>query len=721
MVFSFGYSPWLLLLSLGVAGGLTYWSYRSTTPPLGTGWRSLLGGLRFGALALICFLLFEPVLQQVRQSERPPLLAVLVDDSQSLRLTLSQGDALTETAVRDSLRPVLKTLDAEGISGNTRFFAFDRTLRSFSTPSADSIQLDGAQTDVAGALRSVRETLQGQNLQGIVLVSDGQYNTGRNPLRVADRSPVPIHTVAVGDTTRRRDLRVQRVTTNEQAYLDSAVPVRATLAAEEGGGETVAVTLERNGTVLDQTEVQLPEGRTETPVDLTFRPDESGFQRLTVRATELPGEVTTRNNARSVSLRVLEDKRRVLLLGAAPSPSLTAIRRVYESSADTEVIARIPKQDGSFYGGPLPEDLSDIDVVVCAGFPSAPVPEAPVQRIAGLIEEGTPALFFLSPQTDLSAWRKQFDAVLPATTNATNTAFTKARFSPVDDEQQHPVFRIEEADVSQFERLPPVRVSQADWTPTPDAQVLATASLPSASSAPPLLVLRDRANLRTAVFLGTGLWRWTLLPSELSSAAPLWPGLASNLLRWVGTQGSDQPVRVQPVASSFEGGQPVKFTGQVYDGSMRPVPDATVEVTVTDSAGTDYPYTMEPTGEGRYRLAVGTLPQGTYRFQATARLGDTKLGTDQGRFSVGRLRLEYQSTRADAVLMQQIATRSGGATYTRQTVQQLPQDLASAASFSSEVVEKTSEAELWRTSLFMVIILLLLAGEWTLRKRFGLT
>ncbi|PSR04148.1 MAG: hypothetical protein BRD54_02360, partial [Bacteroidetes bacterium SW_8_64_56] len=174
-------------------------------------------------------------------------------------------------------------------------------------------------------------------------------------------------------------------------------------------------------------------------------------------------------------------------------------------------------------------------------------------------------------------------------------------------------------------------------------------------------------------------------------------------------------------ASSFEGGQPVKFTGRVYDGSMRPVPDATVEVTVTDSAGTNYPFTMEPTGEGRYRLAVGTLPQGTYRFQAMARLGDTELGTDQGRFSVGRLRLEYQSTRADAVLMQQIATRSGGGAYTRQTVQQLPRDLDRRSSFSSEVVRQTSEAELWRTSLFLLAILVLLASEWTLRKYLGLT
>ena len=176
-----------------------------------------------------------------------------------------------------------------------------------------------------------------------------------------------------------------------------------------------------------------------------------------------------------------------------------------------------------------------------------------------------------------------------------------------------------------------------------------------------------------------------------------------------------------PVSSTFDGDEPVSFTGQVYDESRQPIADATVKVTVTDSAGTEYPYTMDPVGQGRYTLDVGTLPEGSYRYDAVARLEGTELGTDQGEFSVAPLRLEYQTPRADAVLMQQVAARSGGTAYTPQTVQQLPRDLDRRSSFSSEVVRQTSEAELWRTSLFLLAILVLLASEWTLRKYLGLT
>ncbi len=718
MAFSFGYSPWLLLLCVAVAGGLTYWTYRATVPSLSAGWRLLLGGLRFLALALICFLLFEPVLQQFRSTERPPVLAVLVDDSQSMQVvTAEDTSAARPNAARTSVRPVLDALQDEAMPGTARFFRVGEASRALSGGIIDSLRFDGARTDLASGLQAAPEELRDENLGGIVLVSDGQYNTGQNPLRVADRSPVPVHTVTVGDTARQRDLRVQDVSTNDRAYLNSSVPVRVTLSVTEGPGQPVPVTLEQSGRTLDQRPVRLPDGTGEVSVDLTFEPEQAGLQQVTVRVPELAGEVTTRNNAQSTSLRVLESKRQVLLLGAAPAPDVSALRRVYERTADTEVTARIPTPDGTFLEGPLPDDLSAFDVVVLAGFPSPSVPDDVVQRVATLVNDGTPVLFFLDRQTDLAAWTEHFETSLPARPDASTSSFAEASFRIVESARQHPVFRIEGAEGALFERLPPLQVPASAWTPTPDAQVLGTAATTSA----PLLVLRRRAGLRTAAFLGSGVWRWALLPSELRAADPLWPGLASNLLRWAGTEADDSPVRVRPTASTFGGTDAVSFAGQVYDQSRQPVSDATVKVTVTDSTGTEYPYTMDPTGQGRYTLDVGTLPEGTYQYEAQARLGEADLGTDRGEFSVAPLRIEYQSPRADAVLMRQLASRAGGTAYTPETIDRLPAELAGQVSFSSDVVQRSSEAELWRTSLFLIAILALLASEWTLRKFLGLT
>jgi hypothetical protein len=720
MTVSFGYTPWLLAFSLLAAGGLTYWSYRSTIPSIAPGWRWLLGALRFGSLALICFLLLKPVVRHLSETERPPILAVLVDNTQSMRVVGQGATDTTAQAVRARLRSTLDPV-LNDLPGTARLFSFDQSLRALSESGLDSLSFSGARSDLGAALENAQETMQGKNLRGIALLSDGQYNSGRTPTRVADRFPVPIHTVTIGDTTRRRDLQVRRVAANDLAYVDTEVPVNVTLGAEDVGGEVATVSLQRGNTVLDRTEVTLPNGTAERSVTLSYRPESAGLKQLTVRTSSVPGEATTRNNVRSVSQRVLENKRRVLLLGAAPSPNFAALRRILERDANTTVAAHVPKRDGSFYGGPLPDTLSRYDIVVAAGFPSDAVPDQTVERVAATLEEPRPALFILDRQTDVAAWRRHFSSVLPVQPGSSPLRLTKASVSAVDAERSHPIFQIEGASLRLLERLPPLAVPSTAWSPTPAATVLAEARRPSLSRSDPLLVVRRRAGQRTAVLLGTDTWRWATLPSDLDAAAPLWPGLVSNLLRWVATQNDDRQVRVRPVTSTFEGDESVSFTGQVYDGSMTPVSDATVDVTITDSTGTEYPHSMTPRGTGRYKLSVGALPEGTYRYEAVARQSGRPLGRDRGQFSVGALRLEYQQTRANPVLMRQIAARSGGRAYAADGAAALSKDIAASTSFSSTTVTDATEAELWRTSIFLAVILGLLAAEWTLRKRFGLT
>jgi hypothetical protein len=410
----------------------------------------------------------------------------------------------------------------------------------------------------------------------------------------------------------------------------------------------------------------------------------------------------------------------VLLLGAAPSPSFTAVRRVLETNADTRVTARVPRRDGSFYGGPIPDTLNRYDAIVPAGFPSDPVPPATTERVAAVLSEGTPGLFLLDRQTDLGAWDNAFGALLPARPPSDALKWTSGPVQLGEQARAHPVFETD-ASLDLFAELPPLRIPASAWTPTPDAEVLVTAQSAAAPDGAPFLVLRERAGQRTALLLATGTERWATLPPSLSAADPLWPDLVSNLLRWTTTQTQDRQVRVRPVASQFEGDDPVEFRGEVYDESMTPVASATVDVTVTDSSGTEYSYVMDPTGNGQYELDVGSLPEGTYEYRAVARRSESVIGRDQGTVSVGALQVEYQATRADPVLMRQIAERSGGRAYRPSTLSSFTSDLAGSSSFTAEVVINPTETELWRQWPFLAVLLVLLATEWTLRKRLGLS
>jgi len=718
MGLSLGYSVWLLAASLLAAAALSYWTYRRTVPSVSLGWRVALGSLRFVVLGLVLFLLMEPVVQFFSETTTPPLVAVLVDDTESMQVATSQDEASSDSA-RSAVAPLLRALDGFD-AGRAQIYALDTTLRPLPSNALDSLPFDKQRTDLATPLEQITEQTRGDNLSAVVLASDGQYNTGETPLRIADRAPVPIHTVTVGDTTPPRDLHVRRVTTSSVAYTDVAVPVRATLQSERLDAQTVTVSLSESDSLLDQKEVRLPDGTAETPVEFTYRPSEAGVTQLTVQASSVEGEATTRNNSRSTTVRVLDRKRQVLLLGAAPSPSFASIRRALEQNANANVTTRVPRQDGSFYEGPLPDTLSAFDVIVNAGFPSAPVPTEAIRSVAGTISDGTPAVFFLSAQTNLQAWSEHFDAPLPALPETASRQLQEAPTTSTAEGRQHPILDIESTPLPLIEELPPLDGPQSNWGPTPDAEVLLQRVSPTGRNGP-LLVVRRRAGQRSALFLGTNPWRWATLPADLRAADALWPGLVNNLTRWTSTDADDQQVRVRPVASKFDGDESVSFSGEVYDESMSPVASAAVEVTLLDTSGAENTYTMNPSGDGQYTLDVGPLPEGTYEYRAVGRQSGSILGRDQGQLSVGALNLEYQTPYADPVLMRQIAVRSGGTALSATSAADIPRLLENADTFRPDTNVDTTERDVWRFWPFLLLLIGLLAAEWTLRKRLGLS
>ena len=570
------------------------------------------------------------------------------------------------------------------------------------------------------ALAYLREQYNDENLQGVLLISDGQYNTGRNPVYLAERYPVPIHTIVVGDTTRRRDLQIRRVATNDIAYVGDELPVQVGLLSEGFGGERVTVSLFENGTLLNQTNVDLPAGTVETPVDLYHTPETEGFHRYNVAVSRLTGEATFRNNTESFAVRVLENKKRILLFAASPEPDVAAIQQLLSQDPNIEVSAFIQKSRTEFYSPNLPDSLNAFDAIILAGYPGRFANAAVVEKIANSIDEGLPVFFLLSRQTDLSMLRKMFSSSLPAQPRVLRTNFIESTFIPTAEGLQHPILQISDTPDEAWITLPPLVFNDTRWQAAPDARVLATHQVRGIPLDDPMLIIRNRNRHRTAALLGAGTWRWKNLPDDLKSVAPFWVDMFSNTLQWITTKEDDRPVRVAPIEDLFSGGTAIQFDGQVYDESLNPVDGASIEVEVTQADSIRYPYNMEPVGNGRYVLNIGALPEGTYRYRASAQQNGTVLGTDAGSFAVGSLTLEYKETRADGQLMYQISQRSGGRVFESDQPAEISQHLNTSDAFVPVVFEERVESELWQRYFFFVLILVLLTIEWLVRKRSGM-
>lgn len=720
MSLSFGLDPWFLLLCSAVAGAMAFWLYRRTTPELSARKRAVLAVVRFAALFFILFLLFEPVLRLIDREEKPAILAVLVDNSQSLLVTSNEDSSAV--SVRERIRAVIGRLPADAREADIHVYGFDGDLETGEETNIllDSLNFDGSRTNISRALEQLQEHLGDENFQGALLLSDGQYNTGRNPLHVADRFPVPIYTAVLGDTSRHRDVMIRRVMTNDIAYVDTELPIQVGLRAEGFDNSSAVLSISEDGEFLSSQRVQLPEGSSEITVDLAVTPPDEGLHRYTVSVSRLEGEVTYRNNIESFTVRVLTSKRKILLVAAAPGPDVSSIRQLLEIDPTFEVDSYVQKAPGEFYEGSLPESLGEYDVLVMAGYPGRAAAPTEMSRLQSALEEGLPLFFVLTRDTHLQFLDEYFGDVLPAVPDRIRSGFVEAWFSLVPDAARHNVMEIQGSTSESWSRLPPLMYSQTRWQASPDARVLARTRIRDVDLDDPLFLLRDRAGSRSAALLGANTWRWRNVPEDLAGSAELWPALFANTLEWLSAREDDQPVRVVPVRDLFGGGESVELLGQVYDETLNPVSNAAVEVRVTDADGVAYPYVMNPVGNGRYALEAGTFPEGTYHFEAQATRNDEVIGTDEGEFAVGALTLEFKETRANAALMRQIAQRSGGRFIEPEEMESLSNRLRSRGAFAPVIVEREEEIELRRRYLFLALVIGLLTMEWFLRKRSGM-
>ncbi len=719
MGLTFGFHPIALLAALVAAGVFTAWSYQRSVPRVNQPLHGLLIGLRFFVLALILALLFEPVIRYLDELREPPVLVVLVDGSESI--TLKEDDQGVDVAA--AMRSALRAVPADDLPGEVRFVLFDEGLASAGTEfptNVDSVQFSGSRTDIALSLEQVLERHREENLRGVLLLSDGRYNTGRNPLYVADQYPVPIHTVVVGDTTKRRDVQVRRVTTNEIAYLGVQLPIEVGLRATGFEDEPATVTLFRNEELVSSTPVTLPQSAAEVQVDLSFVPEAPGLHRLTVAVTQFEGEITYANNTETVTVQVLESKRRILVVAAAAGPDLASLLRTMSADKDIELTVRTLKNPGVFYEGDLPADLQSFDVVILVGYPGSGEDRRNAERVAEAVAGGVPLLFLMGRRTDFALLADVFGPHLPVRPTAVRRGFLEASLDITPTGEIHPILQIPDSPPEAWRVLPPILYNESLWQARPDARVLATIRVRGVGLDDPLFVVHRQGNRRSAAWLGAGTWRWSNLADDLRAVEVFWPEVLSNLIRWTTSGDDDRPVRVDPTRSLFGGGEPVQFSGQVYDESLLPVTDASVEVTIFDAENREYDHVMDPIGNGRYVLDVGPLPEGSYRYSAQASRAEADLGSDRGGFAVGRLTIEFKETQADAPLMGQLARRSGGLALHAEALGRLAEQLDDSGSFDASPVEVERVYEVWKNPWLLLILVVSLTAEWVIRKRSGM-
>ena len=713
-----GASPLFALLAIGAAALLAYLYYRRTLPPISTLRRRILLVLRGTLLAILLLLLLEPVVRILSTTSHPPVLTVLIDNSKSLSITDALGPR--PAIVRSVLdAPVLRRIAERA---DIRYVTFGIGAHAVPPDSLPMLSYSEDGTDIAAAIRSQLASTGPVKSDALVILTDGVFTIGQNPVYGAEGYGTPIFTVGIGDTTEQRDVAITDVSTNAVVYSGVPAPVDVVIKSTGFAGRKVEVTLSDGSAILDRSQIELQEGTREHSVGLSYVPEGEGVHSYTIHISSLPEELTEKNNRRTFSTRIRKSKLRILIFAGAPSPDGAFIRQTLSEVDQFAVQAFTQTPSGTFYEGPLGPQLADsADCLVFLGFPTrATVPAIMEMLISAAESRRLPLLIQFTKTTDASKLGR-LKTILPFAVQGFSPAEYEVTVNPTQAERLTPVLTPEYREGEDpWAALPPVFSLRFTLQVRPDAVVHATSRVPGQPLPAPVILSRSVNRQRVLAIALHGIWRWRLMAQRSSSTETFFSTLLANAVHWVTAPVESGPVIARPLKDSFAQGEPLGFRAEVYDARQRPVDDAEVRV-IVQKGGQTLEGLLLPRGNGRYQGETpGLHSDGTATYRVSASKAGAVSGSDSGRVQVSGTAVEFLNTRLDADVLGRLASSTGGAYLRPESVDRLDSLLTREPSFVPRFTTSAQEIHFRSWPWYAAFIVLLLAAEWVVRKRSGM-
>ncbi|MEO6527316.1 MAG: hypothetical protein ABIP93_11870 [Gemmatimonadaceae bacterium] len=730
---------WLLALAALAALALIAVAYRRLRGISRTD-RIVLGVFRALAFVILLGCLLRPTEVLSSAVAQRNVLAILLDDSRSMRLADVDGGTRTEAMQRafaDS-SSLVRRLSARYAVRIFRFAA-DATP----APTGKALAAAGGRTDLAAALDGVRTDLAGMPLAGVVVVSDGADNGGgdiESSLLALKARRVPVYTVGVGQERFTRDLAVSSVTAPPSVLAGSTVLIDAAIGTRGLGGETTTLTVEADGRIVATQQLKIPRGVDVVRAQLRLPPLPAGTYRIAVRARAIKDEQVSENNVFNTMLDVRRGPARVLYLEGEPRPEFAFLRRAVAGDSAIQVVGLMRSAEHKFLrlgvrdslelvsGFPTRrEELFQFRAIVLGSVESSFFTGEQLRMLSDFVGQRGGTLLALGGRSALAEGGytgTPVAEVLPVSLNQaradTGAAPTELALHPTMAGRVHAALRLRDVDAANLARwdsLPPLTSVNRLGTLRPGATTLLVGR-PTGSKEgdAPMLAFQRYGRGMGIVFGVQDSWLWRMhasIPVEDVTHATLW----RQLLRWM-VEGVPDQVEITAVPARVTPGEPVELRARVVDSTFAPIGQAAVVARVTTPTGTliDVPLDRSAHGDGTYTGRYVPTDRGAYVFSATASTGRESLRSVDGALLADDQGADVEQAELRTSLLRQVSSETGGKYYPLSQVAGLAEDV----NYTESGVTQRDAHDLWDMPIVFLLLVTLLGAEWAYRRQRGL-
>ena len=525
--------------------------------------RVLLLCLRATVFALLLWVLAGPVdLRSTPFAPKPVRHLFLLDNSESMDLN-------TPLTRRQAARRILRRAMANRQVGRRlELWTFDAELHEPDSQPPEA----GRSTHLGTALSELVRHNRDTGVTDVVVFSDGRIHDRTQLSRavvLARRSGIPVSVCPVGEAVSFANVSIETCVVERQTAPGTRLPIRAHVHCRGVEGQRCELRLAGpDGAEPVSVPFVAEEGM--RPIDMVVDVGHKGG-RYALTLTELPGEITYRDNRYEFDVEVRERKRRVLYMEGTISRNRAwgiyeyqFVENALEEAGDTEVVSLIVDQQRTV-GGRLyrvgdsrrgypdsRKELFEYDVVICSDINRAIFTEDQLRWTVELVAERGGGFCMVGGYTSFNSGgydQTVWERLIPVDMAQMREGYDNTPFFPVVPQQarSHPILQLvpdRALNDRVLDLMPPFFGTNLVRRPKPAATVLAE----HPGRAMPLICIQPYGKGRTMAFLSDTTWGWgKAFESE-------W---GTNLL----SDGTPPEQRRMPPAHTHPGGPPPEQGG----------------------------------------------------------------------------------------------------------------------------------------------------------------
>ena len=656
-------------LFLGIS--YAYFLYRKEVLLTAKKLKQLLFIIRTFFIALLAVLLLNPVVKSIHKTKHKPIVILAQDISES---------------IPDSFAlQILTQISKELTDFEVHEFSFsDKVNKGFSSDNS------GLTTNYSNLFQDMNSRFANQNIAGLVLATDGLYNSGSNPL-YDNRINFPIYPIAQGDTLVKRDISIAKVLKNEIAFLGNTFPLEITLSAQQCKGEHIQVEVWNKGKKIHTEDRIISTDDEYQKVKINLLAENVGLQHYTISVSQLHNEENSRNNSYTAYVEVIDSRYKILLLTEKTHPDIGAYKSAITKNKNYAVEqVNVNDFNGSFEAYQL--------VVIFGIKENNPL-------LALLEKANVPLLVFDIQQNSnlklTSAFSFKSRGSLEEVKAVKSESFSKFTFSPEL--------------LNLIQDAPPLQTPFGKYTLQIGSEVVIAQQVGMQVTPKPIILI-DEANGRKLAFItAEGFWKWKLYDYANARNNEAFDELFSKLTQYLVLQEDKSKFRID-YKKQFAENSSIYFEASLYNESYELINDKEISLVIQNEKGDEFDYEFSKSLE-RYNLNVGVLDLGKYTFLAKVKGG--KL-IRKGSFDVRAIQLEQLYTVANHKLLFQLANISGGKLFYPNQLDKIITAIKKSKNNFISFSTKEKLKGMINIPLILLSLLVFISLEWFLRKYNGL-